>query len=81
MLYCTAHYYAKLNIRRRFKFTRNEMTKLANHMVYGCCMLLLFGTKSLPLCRNYNFELQMQKHDRAYSTREFRRKYVCGNEM
>ena len=50
-------------------------------MVYGCCTLLLFGTKSRPLCRNYNFELLMQKHDRAYSASEFRRKYVFDKEM
>ena len=31
--------------------------------------LLLFGTKSRPLCRNYNFELLMQKRDRAYILR------------
>ena len=56
------------------------MTKLAILMVYGCCILLLFGTKSQPLCQNYKFELLMQKHDRAYSVCEFRKKYVCDNE-
>ena len=28
-----------------------------------------------------NFELLMQKHDRAYSACEFSRRYVCDNEM
>ena len=56
------------------------MTKLAILMVYGCCILLLFGTKSRPLRRNYNFELLNLKHDRAYSAFEFRRKHVCDNE-
>ena len=29
-------------------------------MVYGCCILLLFETKSPSPCRNYHFELLMQ---------------------
>ena len=55
------------------------MTNLAILMIYGCCtsLLLLFGTKSRPLCKNYNFELLMHKYDRAYSSRNFRRKYMC----
>ena len=58
------------------------MTKLATAMVYDCCiMLLLFSTKSRPLCRNYNSELLMQKHDRAYSADKFRRKYVGDIKM
>ena len=50
-------------------------------MIYDCCILLLFGTKSRPLCRNYNFELLIQKHDRAYSECKFGRKYLCDNEV
>ena len=57
------------------------MTKLANLIVCGCCILLLFDTKVDLLAKNYNFELQMQKHDRAYSACEFRRKYMCDDEM
>ena len=45
------------------------MTKLANLRVYGCCILLLFGTISPPFRRNYNFELLVQKNDRAFSVR------------
>ena len=56
-------YYAKFNIKGKFKFTTTEMTILGIFMVYGCCILLLFGTKSRPLCRNYNFGLLMHKHD------------------
>ena len=31
--------------------------------------------------RTNHFELLMLKHDRAYSVCEFKRKYVCDNEM
>ena len=57
------------------------MTKLANFMFYGSFIMLVLGTQSRPLCRNYNFELLIQKHDRAYSARDFRKKCVCDNEM
>ena len=58
------------------------MTKLAILMVYGYfIILLLFSAKSRPLCRNYNFELLLQKHDRAYSTCKFSRKSVDDIEM
>ena len=36
-----------------------------------CCYCLV---QKVDLCRSYKFELQKQKHDRAYSVREFRRK-------
>ena len=54
-------YYAKFNIERRFKFATTEKTTLVNLMVYGCCIMLLFGTKSRLLCTNYNFDLLMHK--------------------
>ena len=34
-----------------------------------------------PGVRTSNFELLMLEHDLAYSVGEFRRKYVCDNEM
>ena len=49
------------------------MTKLANLMAYGWYILLLFGTKSRPFCRNHNFELLMQNYGRVYSAGEFQR--------
>ena len=58
-----------------------EMTKLPFFMDYGCYILLQFDTKSRTFCRNYNFELLMQKHDQAYLACKFRRKYVCDNDM
>ena len=44
-------------------------------------LLLQFSIKSRPLRRNYNFELPMEKHDRAYSVCKFIRKYVGDIEM
>ena len=34
-----------------------------------------------PRVRTNHFELLMLEHDRAYSVCEFKRKYVCDNEM
>ena len=52
------------------------MIKLANLMVYCCCIVYIATDwyKKSTICRNYKFELLMQKHCRAYSAREFRKK-------